>query len=245
MDDQLAWLSTTLADHGVDYWIESGTLLTTYRSGRLTEYDDDVDVAVWAGDLDALDAALPAVERRGYDVQIRSYDGHRYKYQLLPTGTAADDRLVDVMIFRRAGGHAWTAQSRLRRDVPGLSTALDATSALFERYARSAAGRIEMTAWPTRLLTEVLTLWLPLEFVGRRRYDADLGLYTPRDVEPYLTFRYGDWETPVEEWSLTDDNAVYRRDPESLFDEADPEPNAPSPTPDPTGGNPERLVGEN
>lgn len=229
MHTQLRSLSTLFDEHGVTYWIESGTLLTLYRSGHLTPYDDDIDIAVWADELESIDALLPAIERLGYDVQIRTYDGHPYKYQFIPTsqhGTSemTDQRLIDLMVFRRTDGHAWTAQSRLTPDlsIPLVSRALELSTPVIERYAQSTAGRMEMTAFPKRLLTDVLTLWIPLPFVDSRQFDADLGVPTPVEPESYLAFRYGDWETPVEDWSLTDDRAITQRDPGSLFADAHP-----------------------
>jgi|GEM_PF-2522170 len=222
MDEQLRWLTGAFEDAGIEYWLESGTLLTGTRSGSLTDYDDDIDVAVWAGDLDAVSDLRPVIEDRGYHVQVRTYHGVPYKYQFLPTDDApADDpRIVDLMVFRRAHGHAWTAQSRVRREfpVPGLGAALSLAKPLAERYAQSTAGHIELAAFPKSVLTEVLTLWIPLEYVERVASDPDLGYRVPVDVESYLTFRYDDWRTPVEEWELTDDNAIRERAPGDLVD---------------------------
>ena len=221
MTDQLTWIVSLFDEHGIEYWIESGTLLMMTRSGKLNEYDDDIDLAVWASDLDAIDTLLPTIEAQGYDVQIRTYHGHPYKYQFIPiVGESNESRIIDMMIFRKSNGRAWTAQAQVRQEfpLPGLSTALGLVAPVIQRYARSTAGRIEMTSFPKSLLTEVLTLSLPLEFVGTREYNPDLGLYTPPDVEAYLTFRYGDWRTPVKEWTLTDDPAVQLSSPEPLFD---------------------------
>jgi hypothetical protein len=125
------------------------------------------------------------------------------------------------MVFRESDGHAWTAQSRLTKEspVPGLSMALDWVAPVIERYARSTEGSIEMASFAKNALVDVLTLWLPTEFVGRLRYNSDLGLYTPADVDSYLTFRYDDWRTPVAEWTLTDDRAVRNQAPDALVDE--------------------------
>lgn len=222
MDEQLQWLTGEFDAAGVEYWLESGTLLTGTRSGSLTEYDDDIDVAVWADDLDAVADLVPVIEERGYDVQVRTYRGVPYKYQFIPAGDswAGDPRIVDLMVFRRADGHAWTAQSRLRRDfaVPGLGAALSLAKPLAERYAQSTAGHIELASFPKSALTEVLTLWIPLEYVDHVAVDPALGYRVPVDVESYLAFRYDDWRTPVEEWELTDDNAIRERTPCDLVD---------------------------
>lgn len=225
MDEQLAWLTDLFASHGVTHWVESGTLLTLVRSGRLTEYDDDIDVAMWSSDLDAMPSLVSEVQANGYQVQKRSYAGYAYKYQFIPEeGEAGREttgrRLVDVMVFRKSGAYAWTAQSRLAESlpVPGVATLLQYGLPLIRRYARTTSGEMEMTDFPEHLFTEVLTLWLPLRFVENLDFDDELGVHVPTALDDYLAFRYGDWRTPVEEWSLTDDGAVRGRSPAPLLD---------------------------
>lgn len=47
-DEQLEWVTRLLESHDIDWWVESGTLLSLTRSGGLTNYDDDIEVAMWA-----------------------------------------------------------------------------------------------------------------------------------------------------------------------------------------------------
>lgn len=101
--------------------------------------------------------------------------------------------------------------------MPGLATFLQYGLPIIRRYARTTTGEMEMTGFPQRLFTEVLTLWLPLHFVEGLDYDDELGVHVPASLD-YLTFRYGDWRTPVEEWSLTDDGAVREQSPADLLD---------------------------
>ncbi|WP_276260087.1 hypothetical protein [Haloglomus litoreum] len=224
MDEQLSWVTSLFAEHDVTHWVESGTLLTLVRSGELTKYDDDIDLAVWASDVDVIEALRPEIESKGYHVQSRSYRGHTYKYQFLPRTdrgprSRSNRRIVDVMVFRRDGECAWTAQSRVREEfgVPGLTTVVDRLYPFIQWYARSTGGHVEMTSFPKSLLVEVLTLRLPLSHLEELRYDEELGVHTPTELEDYLAIRYGDWETPVAEWSLTDDGAVHERGPSDLL----------------------------
>lgn len=222
-DEQLDWVTGLLDDHGVEWWVESGTLLSLVRSGHLTEYDDDIDLGMWASDLDVLEGLLGEFEARGYGVQRRSYHGRVYKYQFLPEEgedhtSESKRRLIDLMVFRRARNCAWTAQARptQKSPAPGLSTGLNAAASLMVRYARTTPGDVEVAEFPKNLLLDVLTLSIPLEFVDHVEYDSDLGVYVPAALDEYLTYRYGDWRTPVAEWSLTDDGAVEERPPAAL-----------------------------
>lgn len=222
-DEQLAWVADLFESNDVDWWVESGTLLSMTRSGGITDYDDDIDLATWATELDALEELVGAFEDRDYRVQRRSYHGHVYKYQFLPAEgedhrSEEKRRLIDLMVFRRTDAHAWTVQARLTQDppVPGLATALEYATPIAERFARTTPGDVEMTAFPKNDLLDLVTLWLPLEYVEHTEYDDDLGVNVPAALEEYLTFRYGDWRTPVEEWSLSDDGAVEEVEPAAL-----------------------------
>lgn len=223
MDEQLAWVTELFDANDVTHWVESGTLLTLVRSGELTKYDDDIDVAILASDVDTVERLVPEVEDEGYRVQSRSYHGRTYKFQFIPTKeggrrSRTNRRLVDVMVFRRRETHAWTAQSQVKTefDVPGLGPVVDRGYPLVRQYARSAGGDVEVTSFPKRTLLRVYTLWLPRKYVDDTTYDEELGVRRPAAVDDYLTFRYGDWRTPVAEWSLTDDGAVRRAEPLEL-----------------------------
>ncbi|MFC6825107.1 LicD family protein [Halopelagius fulvigenes] len=223
MDEQLAWVTELFDSNDVTHWVESGTLLTLVRSGELTKYDDDIDVAILASDVEKVDRLIPEIEEQGYRVQSRSYHGRTYKYQFIPTNekgprSRTNRRLVDVMVFRRNETHAWTAQSQVKEefDTPGLGELVDVVYPLVQQYARSAGGEIEMTSFPKRQLLEMFTLWLPRKYVDDIVYDEELGVHTPAAVEDYLAFRYGDWRTPVSEWSLTDDGAIRQAEPLEL-----------------------------
>lgn len=172
MDDQLAWITDLLETNGVTHWVESGTLLTLVRSGKLTKYDEDIDIAVLAPDVDILDDLTPQVEAAGYRVQSRSYHGRTYKYQLIPASdgdsrSRDNRRLIDIMVFRRTETFAWTAQSRVKTEfaVPGMGAAIDLVYPLVQQYAQSAGGHIDITSFPKRALVDVLTLSLPRQFV--------------------------------------------------------------------------------
>lgn len=224
MDDQLAWFTELFTSNDVTHWVESGTLLTLVRSGELTKYDDDIDIAVRSEDIATIEALLPAIETRGYRIQSRSYHGSTYKYQFLPVDakgprSRTNRRPVDVMVFRRTESRAWTAQSRVKEEfgLPGLGELVTRAYPLIEQYARSAGGHIEVASFPKRLLLEVLTLWLPREYVDEIVFHEELGVHAPVAIDDYLTFRYGDWRTPVSEWSLTDDGAVREAEPLQLL----------------------------
>jgi hypothetical protein len=82
-------------------------------------------------------------------------------------------------------------------------------------YRRVDAGWMAET-WPIRevyvpltwVIPKSLTLPLGELHLGERRYPI------PADPEGYLTYRYGDWRTPVENWCYwEDDGAIVRERP--------------------------------
>jgi lipopolysaccharide cholinephosphotransferase len=59
--DALMKLDVFLTDRGIDWWLDSGSLLGAARYGHLIPWDDDIDIGVRYDDVDAI-KAIPAWE---------------------------------------------------------------------------------------------------------------------------------------------------------------------------------------
>jgi hypothetical protein len=55
----IGWLQATLTDQGIDYWLFGGWAVD-FHVGRVTRDHADVDIAIWAGDLERIRALLQA-----------------------------------------------------------------------------------------------------------------------------------------------------------------------------------------
>ncbi len=72
---QLLWITTLLNEFGVDYWLDSGTLLGLKRNGQLLESDRDINIGVWQETQHRLDEMFERLSNEGMRVRSRSSGG--------------------------------------------------------------------------------------------------------------------------------------------------------------------------
>jgi phosphorylcholine metabolism protein LicD len=177
----LADVGRLLAESHVPYWLEGGTLLGIVREQRLLPWDNDLDISMKAEALPQLLSALRRLPRTRYFVRIKRVKEDNARFRQRTV------RLIKIYNARWFG---------LRRGEVCLD--------VFVKYAQGdetywMVGR-KVKSVPSRFY-EVFD---SIEFKGQR--------YTiPARTDEYLTYRYGDWRTPVQEWNTyRDDRALVR-----------------------------------
>lgn len=65
---QLKEVCGTLAQYGVNYWVDGGTLLGIVREQRLLPWDDDIDLSIKCNDLTKLENLRHVFHKKGYSV---------------------------------------------------------------------------------------------------------------------------------------------------------------------------------
>lgn len=68
--DDLKTVKTVLDKHKINFWLDCGALLGTIRNGRLIEWDRDIDLGAWYGDVDKITKSLKEIDRGKYRVKI-------------------------------------------------------------------------------------------------------------------------------------------------------------------------------
>jgi hypothetical protein len=107
----IGWVHTTLSGQGIDYWLFGGWAVD-FHARRVTRDHADVDVCIWAADLDRVRALL---EDEGWShVPEPEEDGY--------TGYERDDvRLELAFLERDDGGVVYTPLLEGRGDWPAGS----------------------------------------------------------------------------------------------------------------------------
>lgn len=70
MLEMLKYVDKLCAEHGIKYWLSSGSCLGAIRHGGFIPWDDDVDIEMLAEDYDRLKAVIPT------DAPIAWHDAH-------------------------------------------------------------------------------------------------------------------------------------------------------------------------
>lgn len=65
---QLREVCGTLAQYGVNYWVDGGTLLGIVREQRLLPWDDDIDLSIKCNDLTKLENLRHVFHKKGYSL---------------------------------------------------------------------------------------------------------------------------------------------------------------------------------
>ena len=217
---ELAWITGLLAQKGIRFWVDSGTLLGMVRDGKLLADDHDIDLGMWADDRSLLEEILPEVQRKGYRIIKRSYRGQVYRYLFIP-GKGSNRLLVDLNLFRAAEGYAWCPliypkANPYARPHPLyflFGAVRIATNYIFER-----APKVEVERWPWTLISKVYAWWVPQKFFRELVFfESDLSV--PKAYREYLQYRYGKWQVPQKEWDFyLQDGGIKRSCPPDLSD---------------------------
>jgi len=163
----------------VQYWLEGGTLLGLRRENRLLPWDNDIDLSVMIDQAPGFDSLFKALEAAGYRVRIRRFE------KTTPPFKAGDIRLIKVREKRLFG---------LGKSAVCLE--------IFVKYPQD-----DNSYWEIADMTKQVPSRFYQSFKTIRFNDFDFSI--PELTDEYLSFRYGDWQTPVKDWDTTrDDKAL-------------------------------------
>lgn len=172
----------TLAELGVSYHLEGGTLLGLVRDGGLLPWDPDADVSIMREESARIGDICRSLKAKGWRTSIRHYGPDDAEYAkgndirmikvkgrgpwyFLPDGTCCD-----IIVKTRSEGFVyWRAKGCTMR------------------VSRHHYDGAEPVLWQGRTLP------------------------APADARGYLTAKYGDWSVPVKEWSAVNEHTVIRR----------------------------------
>lgn len=174
-------ITTIFEQHKVVYWLEGGTLLGIRRENRLLPWDNDLDISMHAQETDKLAALIKSLKKNQYRVRLRYFEDESPEFK---KGTL---RMMKVRKRRFFG----LIKGTVCLDV-------------FVKYTKE-----ENTYWEIANKTKSVPKHFYASFKNVLFQNKDYSI--PTDTDAYLSYRYGNWQTPVKEWNtFTDDNALNR-----------------------------------
>lgn len=228
--NQLAELADIFNASNLRWWINCGTLLGLVRQGQLLDTDSDIDIECWA-QSEGWSDLMVHLREAGYRVRALAYRGMVYKlWMRRPPHNGAQrrvgERFVDLHIFRRHGEVAWYPAKTVLPNPPEdhvLRRAILSSLGPPLRFVWRRTSLLDSEAPALRSVMLSLgfslnTVEVPAYFYDeiKRQNLAGIRLPVPSLTEKMLTYRYGDWRTPVDDWD-------YRRDDPTLQDHAPPQ----------------------
>lgn len=161
----------------VNYYVDAGTLLGIHRDGKLIPWDDDIDIAVNAADMDGIRNVLDEA------VEVLS--------QIFGTPWTVDAHYANCEFGAVPDGAIRGFKVRPLESSENLPM-ID----LFVKYVDGALMDYTLSSRGIRMPSEHL---LKTALVHYREQP----LRFPFNVEGYLTAHYGDWRTPMKDWDLS------------------------------------------
>lgn len=212
---ELVVLTDVLEQLGLHPFLDSGTLLHTFRDGSIPDWDKDIDLGLVANGREPFAALPEALEVLGYYVKLNRYRGLLYTVALKPIATAGPRTPASIHLYFPQGETLWSPQLWERRST---STHAEVEAGRGRPRARGTLRRaldhvdraLLAETWPLKRRFEAgvwripTDLVLPLTSVERHgvRYPV------PARTEDYLNARYGDWRRERRDWIFWRDDAL-------------------------------------
>ncbi len=170
----------------IPYILEGGTLLGIIRENRLLPWDNDVDLTITEEHFKKLKRSFWKFRLKGYGVKIKK-------------------SLKDIPHFPK--GTVRIVKIRSRWSIfRGYS--------LVDIFVKRKVG--QQYFWTVGIRKPVLKSAPSHYYENLIQYDFEGCKYSvPERYEDYLTYRYGDWKTPVKEYNYRkDDKAIVKKESE-------------------------------
>ena len=169
-------IAKILDDCDIQYWLEGGTLLGIRREGRLLPWDNDIDISMMVSQSDKLESFYSALKKNGYRVKSRTFDKNSSYFK------QGNLRMIKIRERRFFG----LIKGTVCLDV-------------FIKYRNE-----DNSYWEIDNKTKFVPSKFYNDFktISFKNHDYLI----PELTDEYLTYRYGNWETPVKDWDTSKDD---------------------------------------
>ena len=163
----------------INYWLEGGTLLGIRRENRLLPWDNDLDISIHESELSKLDILLSALKKRGFRIRLRKFD-------------------KDSKFFKKGNLRMIKIRNKSFFGLLKGKVCFD----VFIKYTHEGK-----TYWEIDNKTKNVPSKYYETFTTKKFKSKEYQI--PKLTDDYLTYRYGDWQTPVKIWNTSiDDKAL-------------------------------------
>ena len=177
-EEFMFFMCALLQENDIPYYIDHGTLLGIVRDNHLIPWDKDVDLSLLSTDEDKIYELL--------DRSLKEYTHpdcieNNWRYKIARDKLNIDGKMMDIII-----------EIQIYNDSPHMSdsVALD----LMFRYHIN--GKIHWKVAQKHLIVDY-DVCFPLSTINFKNHKIN----APHDTYKYLNILFGDWKTPVKEWS--------------------------------------------
>jgi phosphorylcholine metabolism protein LicD len=172
-------IAKTFHSCNIEYWLEGGTLLGIRRENRLLPWDNDIDFSVKSTQIEKLGGFIDALKKSGYRVKTRHFDRTNDFFK------ASSLRMIKIREKRFFG----LLKGKVCADI-------------FIKYPIEDKHYWEIANKTKFVPSTYYENLKPITFKG-------FEFSSPELTDEYLTYRYGNWQTPVKDWNTaTDDKAL-------------------------------------
>jgi len=172
-------ITSIFEQHKITYWLEGGTLLGIRRENRLLPWDDDLDISLHVTEVSKLRSLMKDLKVKGYRIRERRFSITSNEFK------KGDLRMIKIRKRRFFG----LFKGKVCFDV-------------FVKYTIA-----DKTYWEA----DNKTFLVPSQFCENLKtiIFKNKEYPIPTDTDGYLTYRYGEWQTPVKKWNTSiDDKAL-------------------------------------
>ena len=160
----------------ISYWLEGGTLLGIRREDRLLPWDNDIDVSMMVDQEDKLPIFYSELKKAGYRVKNRYFKRDDAPFE---RGSLRMIKIRERRFFGLIKG----------------AVCLD----VFIKYPKNMDCYWEIANKKKSVPEKFYKSLKNITFKGQ-------DYSVPKMTDAYLTYRYGEWKTPIKDWDTANDD---------------------------------------
>jgi phosphorylcholine metabolism protein LicD len=169
-------VTDVLDKYDVKYWLDFGTLLGVVREDRILPWDDDIDLSIFESDIEVMKTKVMP------EIKKLRYRGYIRYF----TDNVQPLKNNDLRSFKIRNNRFFFLRGYVKLDIFVLYN-IDKKLYWVEHSE------------PHSLPEDLLTEFDMIKFNGK-------DYRIPKDYDKYLTYHYGDWRTPNEDYNSSIDN---------------------------------------